>query len=817
MTSDLTFALRFLKRRPVVASTIVLTLGLTVGGAGAIFSLIRSILLAPIAVHDPARVVVITERNDAGAYEQLSLGRYRGIVRSSDDFEGVAAFFTTTLGLARPEATVDVSASLVTADYFRLLGVPAIAGRWFSPTDTADGSWNREIVLSYRFWQTQYGGSRDVVGQRVSLNGHAMTVIGIMPAAFAGTVLSGTPDAWVALSAAPSFGLTLIVDGQRLDERTPVYSVVGRLRRGASVGSAARNLNTVAQRESVGETPRPDTSQASGAADGRFRLTPVNDAAIVGESRTRIVQLLVSIAALVGITVLLACINIASILTALGHHRSPEFGVRIALGASRGRLYRQVGTECAMLAVAGAVVGLLFSIVALGLVSHFSLPGGVALDRLNLHVDVRTCVFIAVATLAATVLFGTLPARQAAAASAIGALRSPIALKGTSRVVLLAAQVAISVMLLIGAGLFIRSMAAGLRTDMGFDPAGISVLAARSPFAGKHVDVVQPYLQLATALKRISGLRVAFGSHVPLEGTWKERSFPGPLGMARDPRAVPVMMGMETVSDDYFSVLGMPMVSGRAFNAGDSHDAPRVAILNEAAARRLFPGQSPIGQTMTAGPIFDYTVVGVVRDARYMTLQDSGVPFAYSSLMQGDLRGRIRFVVRSADPRQTLSVIRHEAAAYGTVLKSMRLALESDRLADAVMPQRIGARLLSALALIAVCIAAVGIYGTVSYVVSQRTSEIGIRRALGANSADVVKLVLAQCAISIAIGVGCGVAGSVLAGDLVSHFLFRIAPTDGVAFAGAITFMAMIAASAALVPAWRAVRVDAVSAIRSAM
>ena len=447
---------------------------------------------------------------------------------------------------------------------------------------------------------------------------------------------------------------------------------------------------------------------------------------------------------------LLASINIASILSALSHQRTAEYALRMALGASRYRLYRQVATECALLAIGGAVVGMILCILALRLVTQFVLPGGVSLDRLNIGVTVPTAGLIIAGALTAMILFGLLPARQAGMAAPIGGLRSLAYRSGGVPVVVLASQVTISLILLVGAALFIRSVAIGLGTDFGFDPTGLVVLSAKSPFAGKHADIVQPYLQMADAIRRVPGIEVAFGSHVPLEGTWKQRTFAGPLGTFRDPRIQPVMMGVETVSDGYFHTLRIPMVSGRIFNAGDIPHAPRVIILNQTAARRLFPGKSPIGNVISAGPSFDYTVVGVVRDTKYLTLNDTAVAFAYVPIMQGDFMGRIRFIAAGNDSRKTMEILRREASEHAAALKSMRVGLEKDRITDSLRPQRIGANLMSALALLALCIAALGIYGTVSYTVTRRTAEIGVRRALGAESVHVFGLVMQQCAMASA-------------------------------------------------------------------
>lgn len=815
MSADLTFALRIFKRRPIVTATIIATLGLSVGGGGAIFNVIRSVLLRPVPVRDPDRVVVITERSDGGSYQPLSLAHYWLIARSNAALASFAASFTTTLSVGREDGSTEITASLVTANYFQVLGVPPLLGRGFTSADSVDGSWTQQVVISHHMWQRQYDASPKVLGERIVLNGRAMAIVGVMPRTFAGVTVSNVPDAWLATNSAPLLGLTLIVDGAGLDQRPPVYSVVARLHEGVSSAKAQSALNSTAAAASTDQALDGALGFGTQRHNDVFRVRDVNETAIGSDNKTRVAQILMSIAALVGITMLLASINIASILSAMGHQRSAEYAVRAALGASKNRLFRQVATECALLACAGAVVAVLVCGLALQLVGNFVLPGGIALDRLNIGLNLSTSGFIVAGTLAAMLLFGAIPARQAAAVAPIGGLRSAASTAGGGHVVVLATQVTISLVLLVGAALFIRSVSVGLRTDFGFSPDGIVVLSAKSPFAGKHVDVIQPYLQMAEAIRRVPGVDVAFGSHVPLEGTWKQRTFAGPLGMTRDPRIPPVMMGVETVSDGYFRTLKVPMIAGRGFAPTDDQRAPRVVILNETAARQLFPGQSAIGQVISAGPIFDYRVVGVVRDTKYLTLNDTAVAFAYVPIVQGDLMGRIRFLASSDDSRKTVDVLRREASNYAGALKSMHLALETDRLTEALRPQRIGASLLSALAIIAVCIAAVGIYGTVSYTVSRRTAEIGVRRALGAGSLHVFSLVLQQCATAVAVGIVAGIFGAILLGGIAAHFLFRVSATDWLAFGSAVVVLICVAIAAALAPTWRALRVDAVAAIRT--
>jgi predicted permease len=527
------------------------------------------------------------------------------------------------------------------------------------------------------------------------------------------------------------------------------------------------------------------------------------------------VLVLTSISALVATALLLACLNIASILMALGARRATEFGLRLALGASSRQLYRQVLTESLLLSVAGTVAGFGTAVSVERLAAHLALPGGISLDRLDLHLSAHTLAFTAAVTIMTTLLIGILPARQAARASVAGAIRFRHQTVTSWRTVLLSAQMAISLAVLVGAGLFLRSVHAGLGADLGFAAKPLAILSARARLDGRHLDVIQPYMQMVKSASAVPGIQAALSSHVPLESTWQLPSFAGLPSAAPVSQNTPTMIGIESITPNYFRVLGVPLVSGREFDDRDTPVAQRVAIINETAARVLFPGQSALGKAITLGPVFTYTVVGIVRDTKYATLQDEAIPFAYQPMLQGDLRGRVHVVTRSDNPQRALEILRQLAKLNAPQLKSVRLELELDRIATVLHPQRVGALLLSVLALAALCIAAIGTYGSVAYLVSQRTTEIGIRLALGARSIDVTILVLQQCGVALASGIICGVVISAVAGRFVAHFLFEVQPMDIVALFGAVAVLSVTSLIAAAAPVLRALRIDPVSAMRS--
>jgi predicted permease len=451
------------------------------------------------------------------------------------------------------------------------------------------------------------------------------------------------------------------------------------------------------------------------------------------------------------------------------------------------------------------------------MLSSFTLPGGVLVRQLDIGVDARLIAFSFALSLVTALVFGIAPARHAARANLIDALRQQSGASAIfrGRTLALTVQVAISLILLVSAGLFLRSLNAALSTGIGFDARPLAVLSARTRLDGRHDEVIKPFLGIVADVAKAPGVTaVAAASHVPLAPSWPRPFAPGGTNDA-DVDAKTIAFSIEAVTDDYFRVLGVPLVAGRAFDDRDVAKAQRVTIVNESVARWFWPGESALGKQIVLARGLPYTVVGVVRDTKYVTLQDKGVPFAYAPLAQEDLRGHIDFVVRSENPTVALSMLQRSARTLAPDLKMLRPALLVDRLDAVIMPQRFGAFVLAVFAFVALCVAGVGIYGTVSHVVAHRRTEIGIRLALGADRSDVLMLVLRQAASAVAFGVTLGVVGALLSTRFLAHFLYDTPSLDWVSFTGAVAVLSVVSAVAVLVPALRALHVDPVKAIRS--
>lgn len=804
--TDVRFALRGFRRRPTFAAIVIATLALGIGVNTAVFSVIDAVILHPLAVAHPNEFVAIYGQSTGLLYAPSSFATYREVAEHRSTFTAVSAFATTSLTFGTGNIDRELTTSLVTSNYFTNLGVHAALGRTFMPSDPVEIGANPTVVLSAALWRAQFGADRAIVGQEIRLNERPLTVIGVLPDQFHGTNLAAVPDVWVPVSMAPILNVSLLSKGTLLNEDVPLFSMIGHLGAGLTVERATADL-------SAGRR-RPTELSGSAAAPTGFTVVPINEAAAAVSDRSTLFRFVRLLFFVVALTLLLACLNIANVLLVRASERAAEFGIRTALGASAGRLARQLIVESTLLSLAGGLGGLLLGYVTVRLLSSFTLPGGILIQRLDLGLDQRVLMFTFLLSLVTAVIFGLIPAVQSLRANVIEVLRQQggQAAPVRGRAFSLAIQVAISLMLLVGAGLFMRSLQAGLSTNVGFDARPLAMLSARVKLDGLHAEVIRPFLDIVNEMTKTSGVTAAASTHVPLASTWL-REFVA--GSPSNPEGQSVMLPMESVTAEYFRVLGVPLVTGRFFDERDVKTAERVTILNESAARAFWPGESPLGRQITFSKALAYTVIGVVSDIKYTTLQDKGVPFAYAPLLQEDLHGRINFLVRSNNPQAALANLQRTASIIAPDLKGLRAGLVSDEINAVLMPQRFGAMLLSILALVALSISGVGIYGTVAYVVARRRMEIGIRLALGARRFDVLALVLRQSATAVGTGVVIGIVGAVSTTRLLAHFLYEVTALDWIAFAGSIVLVVVLSIAAAVVPSVRALRVDPVKAIRA--
>jgi putative ABC transport system permease protein len=792
MLLDLRYACRIYRKHPALTAAGLATIAMAVAINTAIFSLVDSVLLAPLALPDADRVVRIEERHPAGR-QNLTGATFADLRSRSRSLRAVASFRLTTPGVnpgSRPE---QVTAAEVSDGYFDVLGVAPALGRPFEPADF--GARSASVVLSDGLWRRLFAADPGVVGRRILVNAEPTEVVGVMPR---GLYAPGTPDIWRPLSIAAAFAA---------NRRAHLFTVIGRLADGMSYEAARQELDAVAAgivRDSGGAV----TDLAFALANWQQRL--------VESVRPAMLVLWAS----VGLVLVIAAANIANLLLMQGAARGRELSIRTAVGASRARLLRQLAAESLLLGAAGGAMGTVlavWSIPALAAALPASVPRSAALAA-----DARVIGFGVLVSVLTAILFGIAPSIRLSARSPIDALRdrsadaaAPTWLRGA----LVVAEVALTVMLLAGVGLLGRSLVALVRVDPGFDPRNVMVFSlslprAAYPDAAAHARF---YASVLDRLKAVPGISAAGATGaLPLTGT-PATTMTAEGSTARDSLVADVV----TATPEFFAALRIPLKRGRLFTAADAAHAMPVVVVNETAVKRFWPdGSDPVGRAVTMldwGRPYRAVVVGTVGDTRQRGLEVDPAPAVYYPLAQF--------------PETTLSasiVVRTTGPAEGIVgaTRVQIWSVDRDQPLGAVRPmesiaalglaqRRFNVALLAAFAATALLLAAVGIYGIVAFSVGQRAREIGVRVALGARPADVTRLVLAQGIVPAGLGLTVGLAGALAASRLLQGLLYGVAPTDGVTLAGVTLVVAAIATAACFGPVRRAHRLDPALALRS--
>jgi predicted permease len=820
VAEDVRFGLRALRRRPGFVAAVVLTLALGIGANTAVFSLVDAVFLRPVAVAEPERVVAVfqaaTSKNLNGG---LSFPAYQRLREDSRALSGVAAAMSHQVSIAGPGGTEMLNAHAVSGNYFTVLGVRAHAGRLISTGDDGAHGASPVVVLSYPVAVRWYGDDESAIGKTVEIADRAFTVVGVAPATFRGTELADVPDVWAPLSMLTSLGFGGLYAPSMDAElfRTTAFrwlDVIGRIAPKASHAAATAELNTIIRRvperrEVVGLKEAPVKNPMS--------VMPITQSAALRDrdALVRFVRLMFGVVAL---TLLLACANVANLLLVRSSERAREIGVRAALGAGRGRIVRQLFIESTLLAIAGAAAGLAVALATLRLLSSFTLPGSIALSQLDLTLDTRVLAFTALVAPATAIVFGLAPALRASKMDLAALLRRERASQsgGALRHTLVATQVALALALLVGAMLFARSLRAGLTTDIGFDPSNLAAVSVELRTQGYDQTRMLEYY--TTAEHRLRGLpgieRIAIASHVPLARAnvmpFKALDATVPSGREN------VTLRLNAVNEDYFATIGLPFAKGRGFTRDEARGKEHIIILNEAAVQRFWPNENPIGRTLTMFNVDAYRIIGVVPTTKYESLTDADMPLAYLPLSLGTgLGSSMSVVVRSAAPSAALHTLQQVLASIDPSVSLRRPRLVGAQIDDVLMPQRFGARLFAIFSLIALVVASIGVHGVVSYGVSLRRRELGIRIALGARTSHIYWTVLRASLTAVAIGAVAGVCIAAAGSPALAAFLYGVRPLDGIAFAGAAAGLVGAAVAASIVPARRASRLDPVTSIRS--
>jgi len=814
LLQDVHFGARVLRKNPAFTVVAVLTLSLGIGVNTAIFSMVNSLLLRPLPVPHPEQITVLAYQQEHGTLRtDFSYADFHDLRdQATDAFSGVASYQIGIDGIVRNGKGERVLTGYVSGNFFSMLGLQPALGRLILPSEGETAGADPVLVLGYTYWQSHFAGDPKVIGGQVAINGHPFTIVGVAPEGFHG------PYSLLEMQAYLPFGMLGIEGGPpdfMTDRAIRGVGVLARLRQGIGSVQAQPVLNVVAE-QLAREYPRDDKGlsiQIFPERRARPNPDPNNTIAIIS-------ALFLGLAALV---LLLACGNVANILLVRATVREREMALRAALGAGRVRLIRQLLTESVLLALLGSAVGIAFGCLASAGLGAIQFQIDVPI-RLDFGLDWRILAYAASAALFAGIFVGIVPALRASRGNLNAVLRTGgrgvAHNKHRFRSLLVAAQVAGSLMLLVIAGLFMRSLTEARRSNLGFDPSHV-VNMTMDPFeiAYSKEQGIEFYKELLRRVRALPGVESAsIAAYVPMGyvnniNTIEVPGYEVPAGQP------PPLINLNAISTGYFETLGIPLLRGRSFTDADDQNGANVAIINEAMAKKFWPNQDPIGRTfrMTTELHHGFEIVGIARDARYGGPTGPIPPYFYLRHRQYfELFSLSTLQVRTLLPpgtmipelERTITNLAPQLPVFD--VKTQEQALNT---LNGFLLYQIGAGLAAALGVLGLILAVVGVYGVISYATSQKTQEIGIRLALGARPADILKGVLGQGAIIIAIGLVAGLAAAFGAARLVAGFV-TISPTDPLTYISVSLLLALVALVACYVPARRAMRVDPVVALR---
>jgi putative ABC transport system permease protein len=801
---DIRYAVRMLLKKPGFTAVTVLTLALGIGANTAIFTVVDAALLRSLPYREPDRLVHLWETNQQQEFHQreASYPDYLTWKEQNHSFDQMAGYSRGSFTLTGRDMPERIQGAAVTASFFSVLGVEAIRGRTFYPDEDKPGGEN-VVILSHALWERRFGGDAGIIGQSITLGGRPFTVIGILPPHFK-FALAGEADLWIALRPTPM-----------QVERHYMHwlNVVARLKPGVSPEQARSDMKAVAAR--IAER---DQQYHSGSDISVVELQEQ----MVGAVKPVLIVLL----AAVGFVLLIACANVANLLLARSAARRKEMAIRTALGASRLRIIRQLLTESLLLALLGGALGLVVAVWGIELLVA-AIPRSILasmpyLD--NLAIDSGVLGFTCAITLATGLVFGLAPALQASKPGIQETLKdgsrsSTDSARHRVRIILVVSEIALAMVLLVGAGLMLKSLLRLLEVDTGFDSRNLLTMQLALPAARYSEAETRAafHQQLLARIESLPGVKgAATVSVLPLVG-----GDTGGFNVEGEPAVGPGEKresNLRTVSSGYFQVMGIPLIKGRYFTDFDNRNGPNVVIINQTLADRFFPGQEPVGKRIifTFGQPVPQQIVGIVGDEKVVSLDARTTPVIYAPYLS-DLDSLMGIVVRAdSDPDSLAAAVRGEVAALDRDLPIYGVQTMERMIAESpsTFLRRYPALLIGLFAVVAAALAVIGIYGVVSYSVAQRTHEIGIRMALGASKRDILKLVVGQAAGLMAAGVGGGLVAAFAVTRLMASLLYGVSATDPVTFASVSVLLAAVALLASYVPARRAAKTDPMVALR---
>ena len=796
--ADIRLAGRMLRRSPVFTLVVVAVIALGSGAVTTVFSAMNALVLRPIpGVADPDRLVSIRPaRRDGSADEQISYPLYRNLRENSTTLSHVAAWGRVAITISTGGSGVPVQGAMVTDTYFPALGILPVAGRFFTPDEVRVPGSEPVLVISERLWREQFETAPAVVGMEVTVNGHPFTIVGVAPAGFAGVYTGMAVDAWAPVTMQPQLRPRSSLEG---GSWTWVF---GRLAEGRTVAAAQAELSTALEAHGRSQGARPPEGYVSA------RVEPLTG--LPGGEGRGLMSFMALLLAAAGLVMLIAGVNVASMLSARHLSRSRELAVRAALGAGRGRLVRHLLTEIALLFAAGALGGYLIAALATAALERLPLPDAIPVI-LELSPDIRVLAFALAMSLLAGLVFGLGPSLTAARKDITTRLREESAgagmRRGRLRRILIAAQLACSLVLLVSASLFYKAFEAGQKVDVGFERDHVAVVWLEPESWGYDEARARAfYARLEQRVATAPGVAaVTTTGRVPLMLSSSIDEVSSGDMRARVHSAV--------VGAGYFETLRLPLVRGRGITTADTQHSPPVAVINEEMAARLWPGADPVGRTFRFREQLR-TVVGVARNAKYASLDEDLPPFAYFPVSQVWQPTQV-LLARFAPGTRHDRTLPEAVLALDPRLPAPKVTTMERATGIALLPQRAAATVMAGLGGIGLLLAAVGLYGVMAFSTARRTREIGIRLALGATSASVTSLVLKDTLVLTGAGIVTGLAIAAAVTRLLSRWLFDISPLDPVAFATTATVLAAVALVAGYIPARRAASVDPIASLRT--
>jgi predicted permease len=831
MFQDMRYGLRMLLKTPGFTLAAALSLALGIGANTAIFSLIDAVLLRSLPVREPEKLLLFGKGEDVGAtdnfpgrsWDLFSYPFYREMRRRNEIFSDVGVTLSMAWGVHGAVNTNGASSEMVRIDvqpvsgsYFSTLGVNAGLGRIITDSDDQVAGAHPVAVVSHAWWESQLGGDPAAIGKTVTIDRVAYTIIGVAPKEFFGTKVGQAPDMWIPL--AMEAQLPPAHWNHREDPEWQSLHLIARLKNGVSTEQASAAVNLLFKQslqERAGAQASTERSQDIQRA--HIELTPAGRG--ISKLRGEFSLSLQVLMAVVGVVLLIACANVANLSLARAAARQKEFAVRLAVGAGRTRLIRQLLTESVLLAALGAVAGIFLAWWGGRLLIQMASTG---LEPLPLDVtpNLRILGFTLLASLLSALVFGTAPALRAARIEPNSSLKSgkgaaPAATRSRFGKALVVAQVALSLLLLVGAGLFVRTLINLQNLPSGFNQQNVMVFyvdTTTTDYKGAQLDAL--LREVEERVKAMPGVQAAsFSAYFFNQGAWTSALFTRDQNL---PEGQSRIFSNKAVGQDYFTTMGIQLLQGRVFGPQDTDNSQQVAVISEAMARRFFPNIPPLGRRFGRTPESSdkFEIIGVVKDAKDLSLTEEWRPIAYYPYSQSS-ESMSNFVVRySGAPEAVASQVRQVFRQVNRNLAIDEVLSLSEHIGRSLIQQRLVARLAAFFGLLALLLACVGLYGVLSYAVARRTNEIGIRMALGARRGDVFWLVLREALALAVAGVVIGLLASLAATQTASSLLFGLEPNDPLTIAAATLLLLAVAALASYLPARRAARVDPMAALR---